>query len=121
MGLVLRCSSDILKPSSTSNETLDTLFKTLPQKGKVTWIGVRPERRAEMVIVDAVEAKTQSGLTGDRYAGRSGKHQVTLIQTEHLPVIASNLGLESFDPAEPTNLTFYFFRMSHILRFHQLN
>lgn len=80
-------------------KTLDTLFKTLPQKGKVTWIGVRPERRADMLLVDAVEAKTQNGLTGDRYAGRSGNRQVTLIQTEHLPVIASNLGMESVDPA----------------------
>ena len=81
-------------------KTLDTLFKTLPQQGKVTWIGVRPERRAEMLIVDAVEAKTQHGLTGDRYAGRSGNRQVTLIQTEHLPVIASTLGIESVDPAQ---------------------
>ncbi len=80
-------------------KTLDTLFKTLPQQGKVTWIGVRPERRAEMLIVDAVEAKTQHGLTGDRYAGRSGNRQVTLIQSEHLPVIASTLGLASVDPA----------------------
>ena len=80
-------------------KTLDTLFKTLPQQGKVTWIGVRPERRAEMLVVDAVEAKTQNGLTGDRYAGRSGNRQVTLIQTEHLPVIASNLGMKSVDPA----------------------
>ncbi len=81
-------------------KTLDTLFKTLPQKGKVTWIGVRPERHAEMLVVDAVEAKTKNGLTGDRYAGRSGNRQVTLIQEEHLPVIASNLGLESVDPEQ---------------------
>lgn len=80
-------------------KTLDTLFKTLPQQGKVTWIGVRPERRADMLIVDAVEAKTQNGLTGDRYAGRSGNRQVTLIQAEHLAVIASTLGIESVDPA----------------------
>ena len=79
-------------------KTLDTLFKTLPQKGSVTWIGVRPERRAQMLVVDSVEAKTQYGLTGDRYAGRSGTRQVTLIQTEHLAVIASTLGLESVDP-----------------------
>lgn len=80
-------------------KTLDALFKTLPQIGTVTWIGVRPERRAEMLVVDAVEAKTQTGLTGDRYAGRSGNRQVTLIQTEHLAVIASNLALKTVDPA----------------------
>ena len=81
-------------------KTLDILFNTLPQQGKVTWIGVRPERRAEMLVVDAVEAKTQNGLTGDRYAGRSGNRQVTVIQTEHLHVIASTLGIESVDPAQ---------------------
>ena len=81
-------------------KTLDILFKTLPQQGKVTWIGVRPERRAEMIVIDAVEAKTESGLTGDRYAGHSGTRQVTFIQTEHLAVIASNLGLASVDPAQ---------------------
>jgi len=79
-------------------KTLDTLFNTLPQQGKVTWIGVRPERRADMLIVDAVEAKTQFGLTGDRYAGRSGNRQVTIIQSEHLAVIASNLNRDTVDP-----------------------
>ena len=81
-------------------KTLDTLFKTLPQTGTVTWIGVRPERRADMLVVDTVEAKKQTGLTGDRYAGRSGNRQVTLIQTEHLPVIAASLGIESVKPAQ---------------------
>ena len=80
-------------------KTLDILFKTLPQVGNVTWIGVRPARRAEMLVVDAVEAKTQHGLTGDRYAGRSGNRQVTLIQTEHLAVMASTLGLGFVDPS----------------------
>lgn len=78
---------------------IDILLNTLPQTGKITWIGVRPKRRATMVIVDTVEAKTNSGLTGDRYAGRSGKRQVTLIQQEHLAVIASLLNLDSVDPA----------------------
>ena len=43
--------------------------------------------------------RIDSGLIGDRYAGRSGERQVTLIQWEHLPVIASVLGLESLDPS----------------------
>lgn len=45
-----------------------------------------------MQAVDAVQARLDSGLVGDRYAGRSGKRQVTLIQQEHLAVIASVLG-----------------------------
>jgi MOSC domain-containing protein YiiM len=39
------------------------------------------------------------GLEGDRYAGSSGKRQVTLIQHEHLPVVASLLGIDFLDPA----------------------
>lgn len=63
------------------------------------WIGIRPERRAPIDVVSHVQADTQLGLIGDRYAGSSGKRQVTLIQWEHLPAIASMLNLEQLDPA----------------------
>jgi len=75
------------------------LFDTLPQQGRVEWIGIRPERRAPIDVVSYVQADTQLGLIGDRYAGSSGKRQVTLIQWEHLPAIASMLNLEQLDPA----------------------
>lgn len=39
------------------------------------------------------------GLQGDRYSGTSGKRAVTLIQSEHLPAIASFLGRNHIDPA----------------------
>ena len=79
--------------------SLQELFDTLPQIGCVKWIGVRPERKATMIVVDAVEARAGRGLTGDRYASKNGKRQVTLIQQEHLQVIASLLGRENVDPA----------------------
>jgi MOSC domain-containing protein YiiM len=79
--------------------SLQELFDTLPQVGCVQWLGIRPARRETMVTPNQVEAETEQGLKGDRYAGSSGKRQVTLIQWEHLPVIASNLGLETLDPA----------------------
>ncbi len=79
-------------------KTIETLLSTLPQIGKVEWIGLRPERRAQMQCVDSVLASTNEGLIGDRYAGRSGKRQVTLIQHEHLPVIASTLGIPHCSP-----------------------
>lgn len=66
------------------------------QPGRVDWIGLRPARAAEMTTRDQV-AITESGLHGDR--GRAGKRAVTLIQAEHLPVIASCLGLYPLDPA----------------------
>ena len=49
--------------------------------------------RVERVTVDA-----DIGLHGDRYSGRSGMRHVTLIQAEHLPVVASCVGRPSIDP-----------------------
>jgi MOSC domain-containing protein YiiM len=48
--------------------------------------------------VEYVEARTDIGLVGDRYSGSSGKRQVTLMQHEHLPVIASMLNLDECRP-----------------------
>jgi MOSC domain-containing protein YiiM len=78
--------------------TLDTLFATLPQRGEVTWIGLRPARREPLQAVQKVQAVPEQGLIGDHYSGRSGTRHVTLIQAEHLPVIASCLGLQSIAP-----------------------
>lgn len=78
--------------------TIDELLGTLPQTGRVDWIGLRPSRRAKILRVNEVEASTDHGLVGDRYAGSSGKRQVTLIQTEHLAVIASLLGRACVKP-----------------------
>ena len=73
-------------------------MNTLPGHGTVTWIGIRPAKREAMLAVTDAELSTDSGLVGDRYAGRSGERQVTLIQAEHLPVIASYLGREPIPP-----------------------
>jgi len=80
-------------------KTLKELFETLPQKGVVEWIGLRPKRREAIVSVTEVFASLENGLAGDRYQGRSGDRQVTLIQAEHLTVIASCLGVDAV-PAE---------------------
>lgn len=79
---------------------LKELLSSVPRTGKVEWIGVRPARREPLIIVDTVEAREGRGLTGDRFAGgASSKRQVTLIQAEHLPVIAQLLGRDRVDPA----------------------
>ncbi len=44
-------------------------------------------------------AEAGVGLVGDRYAGGSGKRGVTLIQAEHLPVIAALSGHDAVPPA----------------------
>ena len=74
---------------------LGKLMATLPRAGKVEWIGLRPARDTPMQAVESVEASTGGGLAGDRYAGGSGKRGVTLIQAEHLAVIAALSGHEA--------------------------
>lgn len=66
--------------------------------GRIVWIGLRPARRAAMTSVETAIADAAGGLAGDRYNGRSGTRQVTLIQQEHLAAIASHLGLAAVAP-----------------------
>src|SRR5262245_32212413 len=63
-----------------ADSELGKLMATLPQAGKVDWIGLRPKRDVPMAEVDEVVAETGGGLVGDRYAGGSGKRGITLIQ-----------------------------------------
>lgn len=69
------------------------LLNTLPQQGTVTWIGLRPGRRAPVELVTETIATIGTGLAGDRFLGTpESKWQVTLIQAEHLRAVASFLG-----------------------------
>ena len=66
------------------------LLETHPPNGIVEWIGVRPHRRAPMVSLERIKADPIGGLDGDHYAGKTRRQrQVTLIQREHLAVIAA--------------------------------
>ena len=78
---------------------LARLMATLPRAGKVEWIGLRPARDEAMTEVEQAEAITEHGLRGDRYTGGSGKRGITLIQAEHLPVIAALSGHDGIAPA----------------------
>lgn len=79
---------------------LQTLLDTLPQTGRVEWIGLRPERGSPMVEVGRAHAAPDTGLDGDRYRGRPGsKRQVTLIQHEHLHPIAAMAQISIVTPA----------------------
>ncbi len=69
---------------------LRTLMRSHPRPGVVDWIGLRPARLAPINIVTEVEV-TAKGLTGDHYTS-GGPRAVTLIQAEHLPVIAALTG-----------------------------
>ncbi len=79
------------------SSSLQQLFDTLPQRGRVVWLGIRGERRAALLTREAIQVDPAAGLIGDHYAGRSGKRQVTLIQAEHTAVVASLLERGSLD------------------------
>lgn len=79
--------------------TLAELQSNFPGSGSVRWIGLRPARRADLQVVDTVDVTVDDGLVGDRYQGRDRKRQVTLIQYEHLAVMANLVGLPELDPA----------------------
>ena len=67
--------------------------------GAVAWIGLRPERRAPMVVVREAHLVPGEGLVGDRWRGRAeGGRQVTLIAQEDIAAIASFLGLDAVAP-----------------------
>ncbi|WP_170789776.1 MOSC domain-containing protein [Ruegeria lacuscaerulensis] len=68
---------------------LAALIAGWAKPGRLEWIGLRPDRRAEVQPVDAVMISAD-GLDGDR--ARAGKRAVTLIQQEHLAAIGSYLG-----------------------------
>ena len=50
--------------------------------------------------MDHILLHPEFGLEGDDYAGRTGKRQVTLIQSEHLLVIASMIKMEDIKPEQ---------------------
>jgi MOSC domain-containing protein YiiM len=75
------------------------LLAVIPQVGKLEWIGLRPAHHAPVQAVMSARAEAGRGLIGDRYAESPGtKRQVTLIQAEHLPVIARLTGHVTIPP-----------------------
>jgi MOSC domain-containing protein YiiM len=87
---------------------LRDLLADVPQPGRLTWIGLRTSRRGPIDVVEVADAEPGVGLRGDRRttgaraASPGGRRQVTLIQAEHLPVIAALLGRH--DPVDPALL-----------------
>jgi len=83
----------------SAGSALSKLLAQFPRAGQVEWIGVRPAREVPMHEPVEVEAIAGQGLIGDRFAGGSGKRGITLIQAEHLPVIAALAGKSELRPA----------------------
>ena len=68
------------------------MFESFSKSGELVWIGLRTERGGQVVSVDEVLASVDGGLVGDRYSGKSGQRQITLVQQEHLAVVESLTG-----------------------------
>lgn len=106
--------------------TIHDLRATFPRPGRVEWLGLRPARRVPVRSVAEVEAHPLVGLLGDHgkgapprllalsgeageavsapglppIPGGPGRRQVTLLQAEHLPVIAALAGRAAVTPEE---------------------
>src|SRR3712207_5379090 len=80
-------------------ETITELTSHFPRAGRLEWIGVAEERMGPVRTVGAAVLRPGTGIDGEHHA-RSGhsKRQVTLIQHEHLPVVAGLLGRERVPP-----------------------
>ncbi|HET8869351.1 MAG TPA: hypothetical protein VFM48_02800, partial [Aquabacterium sp.] len=74
---------------------LRTLVQEFPHAGRLEAIVIRPKRREPAIMVNRTVALVDRGLEGDHHAARrssragGGKRQVTLIQSEHLAVVAA--------------------------------
>ena len=91
-------------PSASSD--LRTLTTTFAAPGRLEAILLRPKKRGELVSVARTMALAELGLDGDHKAatqprgpGTISKRQVTLLQYEHLPVIAALAARDRVDPA----------------------
>jgi len=84
---------------SPRDSSLRALMFQRARPGALCWIGVRPARGAPMLAQERGVLLAGRGLSGDVTAERSGgKRQVSLIQAEHLAVIAQLTQREHVGP-----------------------
>ena len=73
--------------------TIPELLASIPQVGRLEWIGLSPGRRQPLVEPAEAVCRVGFGLDGDHHSRRgTGKRQVTLIQAEHLAAIEALVG-----------------------------
>ncbi len=111
----------------TDSSALQQMRARVVHPGHVEWLGLRPQRRAEVIALQRAELLLGIGIRGDHgkeamprlraitggvvgeapppstppeRSGGQGKRQVTLIQAEHLPVIAALCGLQQVTPQQ---------------------
>ena len=84
-----------------SQQTIFSRYIQSLPPGELTWIGVRPERKTNMINLQQVTALAGQGLEGDHRVGKtmgSGR-QVTIISEEYIHMISHYLGGKNVHPA----------------------
>ncbi|HEY0907066.1 MAG TPA: MOSC domain-containing protein [Methylophilus sp.] len=87
------------------NDALRQLTRQFSQPGTLEAIYLRPQRDLPCIEVAQAEAIARRGLQGDRACERvshkplGSNRQVTLLQAEHLPVIAALTGKPAIEAA----------------------
>lgn len=67
--------------------------------GTVSWIGLRPARKAAVIETPEATLVTGRGIDGDHYdSERNGPRQVTMIAAEDMAAIASFLACPAIEP-----------------------
>lgn len=85
--------------AEASVKSFQELLKGPEPAGRLHWIGVSRAHRSTIQAFESAVLETGLGITGDCHGKRGGsKRQVTLIQAEHLPVVAALLRRPSVEP-----------------------
>jgi len=81
-------------------EVLMELLSSNTAIGRVDWLGLARASRSAIETPDQVSLVI-GGVSGDHHCkpNKKSKRQVTLIQAEHLPVVAAFLRKDPIDPA----------------------
>ena len=79
--------------------TVEDLKSCFPRPGRLEWIGRAAERRGTVQAVQSAVVHPGTGIDDEHHAASGqSKRQVTLIQHEHLAVVAALLGRERVPP-----------------------
>ena len=90
---------------TTASSSLRALTAQFAQQGKLESIYLRPARGIPCVMVSKATAIAGRGLQGDRASATPSRNplgsnrQITLIQAEHIAVIAALMGKQHIDAA----------------------
>lgn len=80
---------------------MDRMLRAVPFAGRVEWLGIAASRMGAIQICRQIDLVTAAGIRGEHHfrQNSNSKRQVTIIQEEHLSVVARLLLRQQLDPA----------------------